>query len=511
MSFLISGTRTLAREALAANAARAATGMAALGIGEDDAVALVLRNDFAFFEAAQAAALIGAYAVPVNWHFTAEEAGYIFRDCGAKLVLLHADLLERIAAAIPADVPVLIVKTPPEIADAYAIAPEHCAVPPGHQAWDDWLAGHAPWTAPAKPMRANIIYTSGTTGRPKGVRRAPATTPEVQQRLARTMAQVFGIRPGETIRAAITGPLYHAAPNAFARASLREAQCIVLQPRFDAEELLQLIERHRLTHLHMVPTMFVRLLKLPEAVKRRFDLSSLRFVVHGAAPCPPEVKREMIAWWGPVINEYYGGTETGGAISHTAAEALKKPGTVGRPIEGAAVKIIDAAGRVVGVNEVGEIYVRVAGNPDFTYQGLPEQRREIEREGFITLGDIGYLDADGYLFLCDRARDMVISGGVNIYPAEIESVLVTMPGVRDCAVFGIPDEEYGESLCAHIEVDEGAMLSAEGIKTFLRRHLAGYKVPKRIEFCQALPREDSGKIYKRKLRAPYWEGTGRQI
>ena len=511
MSFLISGARMLEREMLAANAARAAAGMAALGIGEDDAVALVLRNDFAFFEAAQAAALIGAYAVPVNWHFTAEEAGYVLRDCGAKLVILHADLLDRVAAAVPAGIPVLVAATPPEIAAAYAIPPERCAVPSTHKAWDDWLARQALWTAPAKPMRANIIYTSGTTGRPKGVRRAPATTPEMQQRLARTMAQVFGIRAGETIRAGITGPLYHAAPNAFARACLREAECVVLQPRFDAEELLQLIERHRLTHLHMVPAMFVRLLKLPAAVKRRYDLSSLRFVVHGAAPCPPEVKRAMIQWWGPVINEYYGGTETGGVVFHGAAEALERPGTVGRPIEGAVVTIIDAAGRARGVNEVGEIYLRVAGNPDFTYQGLPEQRREIERDGFITLGDIGYFDADGYLFLCDRARDMVISGGVNIYPAEIENVLTTMPGVRDCAVFGIPDEEYGESLCAHIEAEAGTMLSADGVKTFLRRHLAGYKVPKRIEFCGTLPREDSGKIYKRKLRAPYWEGTGRRI
>src|SRR5215472_6439847 len=394
MSFLISGTRTLARDALAAKAARAAAGMAALGIGEDDAVALVLRNDFAFFEAAQAAALIGAYAVPVNWHFTVEEAGYILRDCGAKLVILHADLLEGIAAAVPAGIPMLVAATPPKIAAAYAIPPERCAAPMGYEGWKDWLAHQALWTAPAKPMRANIIYTSGTTGRPKGVRRAPAAAPETQQHLARTMAQVFGIRPGETIRAGITGPLYHAAPNAFARACLREAECIVLQPRFDAEELLRLIERHRLTHMHMVPTMFVRLLKLPEAAKRRYDLSSLRFVVHGAAPCPPAVKQRMIECWGPVINEYYGGTETGGAVFHTAAEALKKPGTVGRPIEGAAVKIIDGAGRALAANEVGEIYLRVAGNPDFTYQGLPEQRREIERDGFITLGDLGYLDDD---------------------------------------------------------------------------------------------------------------------
>jgi long-chain acyl-CoA synthetase len=511
MAFLMSGTRTLERETLAANAARAATGMAMLGIGEDDAVALVLRNDFAFLEAAQAAALIGAYAVPVNWHFTAEEAGYILRDCGAKLVIVHADLLERVAEAIPAGVPVLVVTTPPEIAAAYAVAAEGCRVPSGRQAWHDWLAGKARWATPAKPMRANIIYTSGTTGRPKGVRRAPAATAMMQEHLARTMAQVFGIRASETIRAGITGPLYHAAPNAFARACLREAECIVLQPRFDAEALLQLIERHRLTHLHMVPTMFVRLLKLPEAVKRRYDLSSLRFVVHGAAPCPPLVKQQMIQWWGPVINEYYGGTETGGAVFHTAAEALRKPGTVGRPIAGAVVKIFDAVGRELGANEMGEIYLGVAGNPDFTYQGLPEKRREIERDGLITLGDIGYLDADGYLFLCDRARDMVISGGVNIYPAEIEQVLVTMPGVRDCAVFGIPDEEYGEALCAHIEVEDAAVLSADAVRSFLRHHLAGYKVPRQIEFTCVLPREDSGKIYKRKLRAPYWEGTGRRI
>ena len=511
MSFLLSGTRALTREALQANAARAAAGFAALGIGEDDAVALMLRNDFAFFEAALGAALIGAYAVPVNWHFTAEEAGYILRDCGAKLVVVHADLFEQVAAAIPSSVPFLIVPPPPEIAAAYAIAPEYCAVPAGHAAWEDWLPGQALWSAPARPMRANIIYTSGTTGRPKGVRRTPAVTPETQQRLMRTMAQVFGIVPGETIRAGITGPLYHAAPNAFARAAVREAQCIVLQPRFDAEELLRLIERHRLTHLHMVPTMFVRLLKLPEAVQRRYDLSSLRFVVHGAAPCPPAVKRRMIDWWGPVINEYYGGTETGGAVFHTAAEALSKPGTVGRPIEGAAVRIFDAAGRELGANEIGEIYLGVAGNPDFTYQGLPEKRREIERDGLITLGDIGYRDEDGYLFLCDRVRDMVISGGVNIYPTEIETVLATMPGVRDCAVFGIPDDEYGESLCAHVELEDDARVSADEIRRFLRRHLAGYKVPKHIEFCHALPREDSGKIYKRKLRAPYWEGTGRQI
>jgi long-chain acyl-CoA synthetase len=291
----------------------------------------------------------------------------------------------------------------------------------------------------------------------------------------------------------------------------RAGAFMVLQPRFDAEELLQLVERHRITHLHMVPTMFVRLLKLPEAVRRKYDLSSLRFVAHGAAPCAPAVKKQMIEWWGPVINEYYGGTETGATVFHTAAEALRKPGTVGRVVEGAVVKVLDAEGRELGPNQVGELYMRIVGITDFTYHGMDEKRREVERRGLITVGDIGYVDEDGYVFLCDRARDMVISGGVNIYPAEIESVLITMPGVGDCAVFGIPDEEYGEALCAHVELQEGARLAADDVRAFLRAHLAKYKVPKLVEFRCELPREDSGKIFKRKLRAPYWEAVGRQI
>jgi long-chain acyl-CoA synthetase len=511
MALMLSGAREMTEAALQRNAARAASGLAVLGVGEDAAVALVLRNDFAYFEAASGAQIVGAYAVPVNWHFTAEEAGYVIRDCGAKVVVVHADLLRQIAPGFPRDIAVLVVPTPPEIAAAYGVAAERCAVPAGSVDWNEWLTRQALWTEPPKPLRSNIIYTSGTTGRPKGVRRAPATA-AIQQVNARMAAQVFGIRAGGSgIRTVITGPVYHAAPNAYARFAVREGGLVVLQPRFDAEGLLQLIERHRISHLHMVPTMFVRLLKLPEATRRRYDISSLTFVVHGAAPCPPAVKRQMIEWWGPVINEYYGGTETAGAVFHTSAEALRKPGTVGRPIDGAVVKVFDPEGKELGANAVGEIYLRLTGGADFTYHGLDEKRREVERDGLITLGDIGYIDEDGYVFLCDRARDMAISGGVNIYPAEIEAVLITMAGVRDCAVFGIPDEEYGEALCAHIEVDAGARISAEEVRGFLGRHIARYKIPKVVEFCAALPREDTGKIFKRKLRAPYWQGSGRQI
>jgi long-chain acyl-CoA synthetase len=507
---ILSGARTLKQSALLQRAAQAASGFASLGIGENGAVAMILRNDFAFFEAAMGAGLVGAYAVPVNWHFTADEGGYIIRDCGAGAVVVHADLLPRISDGIPAGVSVFVVPTPPEIRDAYGIDPAACAVPSGATDWDEWVSRQAPWTQPPRPSRTNMIYTSGTTGRPKGVRREPAT-PEMQAAMMAMVSRIFDIRPGEGIRTVVTGPVYHSAPNLYALSAARDGGLVVLQPRFDAEDLLRQIEQHRITHLHMVPTMFVRLLKLPAEIRRKYDLSSLKFVVHAAAPCPPDVKRQMVEWWGPIINEYYGGTETGGAVFHTAEEALKKPGTVGRPIPGAVVKILDAAGKELGPGEIGEVYLRIGGFPDFTYNGMDDKRREVERDGLITCGDVGYLDEDGYLFLCDRVRDMVISGGVNIYPAEIEAVLIGMPGVQDCAVFGVPDEEYGESLAAFIQPQPGAALTADAVRAWLRDRVAGYKVPKLVEFSTELPREDSGKIFKRKLRAPYWEKAGRQI
>jgi len=418
--------------------------------------------------------------------------------------------LPQIRDGIPPGVAVFVVPTPPEIRDAYGIATDQGAVPAGAIAWDGWIASHPGWTQPPRPTRTNMIYTSGTTGRPKGVRRQPAT-PDMQAAMTAMISRIFDIRPGEGIRTVVTGPVYHSAPNLYALCAARDGGLVILQPRFDAEDLLCQVELHRITHLHMVPTMFVRLLKLPPEARRRYDLSSLRFVTHAAAPCPPDVKRQMIEWWGPVINEYYGGTETGGAIFHTSAEALRKPGTVGRPIDGAVVKIFDATGKELGPGEIGEVYIRIGGFPDFTYHGMTDKRREVERGGLITCGDIGYVDADGYLFLCDRARDMVISGGTNIYPAEIEAVLIGMPGVQDCAVFGIPDEEYGESLAACIEPQEGATLTADAVRGWLRERIAAYKVPRLVRFERGLPREDSGKIFKRKLRAPYWEKAGRQI
>lgn len=495
---------------IAANAARGAGGLSALGIGEDDSVALMVRNDFATFELNMAAGQLGAYAVPINWHFTADEAGYILSDCQAKALVIHADLLAQIAAGVPRDVKVLVVPTPPEIADAYGLPPEKCTAPPGVETWEEFVARSAPNTQPPKASRGSMIYTSGTTGRPKGVRRQPAT-PEQQAGAVVEIGKHWGLIADPAIVVMMNGPMYHSAPAAYGMQSARLGLNVVLQPRFEAEDMLRLIQRHKVSHMHIVPTMFVRLLRLPAEVKQKYDLSSLRWITHGAAPCAPAVKRQMIDWWGPVINEYYGATETGIVVWHNSAQALQKPGTVGRVVDGATMRIVDEQGRDVKQGEIGEIYLRGPLYNDFTYNNDEAKRREVALGDLVTVGDVGYQDEDGYLYLCDRKRDMIISGGVNIYPAEIESVLIQMPGVRDCAVFGIPDEEFGEQICAFVEPVAGTAIDAIAVRQYLAGHVARYKVPKVVEFSPALPREDSGKIFKRKLRAPYWEKAGRSI
>ncbi len=505
---LVLGERFLARDELSARAARAAGGFAALGVGAGDAVALLMRNDLPFFEASFAAAHLGAYAVPFNWHATAHEVAYLLRDCGARVLVGHADLLARIGDAIPEGVAVFAVETPAELCAAHRLEEADGRLRPGMIEWNAWRENQPVWQGAPPATTESIIYTSGTTGKPKGVRRQPPT-PEQLVHIDAMRRQIYGMKPG--IRALLPGPLYHSAPNGFGLRAARIGERLVLMPRFDPEELPRLVERHRIDTLLMVPTMFVRLLKLPEATRRRYDLSSLTFVIHAAAPCPVEVKRAMIDWWGPIINEFYGGTESGAISFCTSAEWLAHPGTVGRLVEGATVRILDDDGAPCPTGVPGEVFMRLAYYPDFTYQGQPEKRREIERDGLITLGDVGYLDAENYLYLCDRKRDMAIIGGTNVYPAEIEAVLVGMTGVRDCAVFGIPDAEYGEVLMAVVEPQPGAALDAAQIEVYLRRYFTGFKLPRRIEIAADLPREDSGKIFKRRLRAPYWEKAGRSI
>jgi long-chain acyl-CoA synthetase len=515
MGEIISGERRITTEAVLERAARAASGLASLGVSRGDTVAVYLRNDIAFFEASYAAGFLGAYPTPVNWHYTEDEARYLFENSGARAIVIHADMIEPVRAALPPGVPVLAVETPPEVAEAYGIEPARRAVPEGFIDWSRWLETFEPGDEANRPAApGTIIYTSGTTGRPKGVRRF-APTPEQTARSGRIIAAGFGfsgyVDDPSDIVTVVTGPMYHSAPNAYGLSAGRMAGRTILQARFDAEDLLRLIETERVTHLHMVPIMFNRLIKLPDAVKAKYDVSSLRFVVHAAAPCPIPTKRAMIEWWGAVINEYYGSTETGIVVFCDSEQWLAHPGTVGRPIDDADVKVIDADGASLPAGDVGEVVAKVPSGPDFTYHGDDQKRREAEKAGLIAPGDIGYFDADGFLYLCDRAKDMIISGGVNIYPAEIEAELIKMPGVADCGVFGIPDEEYGEAVCAVVQPAPGVELSEADVRAYLRARVAGYKVPKTVDFHAELPREDSGKIFKRKLREPYWAGLERRI
>ncbi len=507
---IVSGERHIDHPTLAKQIRQASGGFIDAGIQPGETVAILLRNDIAFFVATFGAQAAEAYPVPVNWHGKAEDISYILRDCGARLIVIHADLLARIGDGIPEDCRVLVVPTPPEIAEAYSVPPEICNVPRDRVNWDRWLTEQREQPDTALSARGSIIYTSGTTGNPKGVVRAPAEG-TARERMYGIVDEIFGVSRDTPVRSIIAGPLYHPAPNFSAMRSAEPGSLVVLQPKFSELALLEMIDRYRITHLNMVPTMFIRLLRIDEDVRSSFDVSSLKRVTHAAAPCPVDVKQRMIEWWGPMIYEFYGGTETGTVTLHGSEEALAKPGTVGKPINNCVVKILAEDGAEQPTGETGEVFARNNNLPDFTYLGLPEKRAEVQRGDLITVGDIGYLDEDGYLFLCDRKRDMVISGGVNIYPAEIENVLLSMPGVKDCAVFGIPDGEFGESVCAHVEPLESGSLEPAEIASWLRQRIPGYKVPRTIKIDFDLPREDSGKIMKRRLRTPYWQASGRSI
>jgi long-chain acyl-CoA synthetase len=505
---IISGERRRSFDEINDRAGRMAGGLQRLGVKQGDSVSILMRNDIAFIEAAYAVARLGAYGVPVNWHFKPEEITYVIADSGSKILIAHADMLYQLRDAVPPGTVTLSVSPPPEILASYRIDPAHVATPAGAIDLDTWLAEQAPYDGPVVPQPHNMIYTSGTTGHPKGVRRF-APTPAQAASADQMRARVYGLSEGA--RALLPGPLYHSAPNAFALRAGRLGGALVMMPRFEPEEFLRIVQDEKIDTVFMVPTMFIRLMKLPVEVRAKYDVSSLRHVIHAAAPCPPDVKKAMIDWWGPVIFEFYGSTESGAVTFANSEDALKKPGTVGKIAPGAELRFLGDDGQILPQGEIGEIYSRIAGNPDFTYHNKPEKRAEIDRDGFITSGDVGYIDGDGYVFICDRKRDMVISGGVNIYPAEIEAALHALPGVHDCAVFGIPDEEFGEALMAVIEPQPGVVLNLALVRSELKRQLADYKVPKQMEIQSNLPREDSGKIFKRRLRDPYWARAGRTI
>ncbi len=478
-------------------ALRVTRGLSELGVGAGDRVALLLRNSIEFLEASIATVPLGASAVPINWHWRSEEIAHVLADSGARVLVMHAALAPSVEGVVPEGVSVVVVDDG---------AGE--SAPLGAHSWEAWQRTLDPWQQAPEGAPVSIIYTSGTTGKPKGVVREQSSD-ETREASRALLAEIFQLGEGE--RTVIPAPLYHTAPNVYALACALLGMDMTIMERFDAEEFLRIVEEHGVTVVQMVPTMFVRLLALDEELRRSYDTSSLRWIVHAAAPCPADVKRAMIDWLGPIVAEYYGGTETGPVTFVTSEEWLAHPGTVGRPLGSARVKILGEDGSELGPGESGEIFAWLDLFPDFTYEGDDDKRRAVEHEGLISVGDVGYLDAEGYLYLNDRRSDMVISGGVNIYPAEIEACLLSLDGVRDCAVFGIPDEEFGEALAAHVELDEGAQLDEDDVREHVRTHLASYKTPRLVRFEAALPREDSGKIFKRRLREPYWAGRERAI
>ncbi|MBM7276365.1 AMP-binding protein [Gordonia rubripertincta] len=480
-------------------AARLATALSELGVGHGDRYAIVMRNCVEFVEASMAGAAIGAVPVPVNWHWTRDDLHHLLSDSGSKVVIVHTDLLPGVESVLPTGVEVVEAGVPAAVAAAYLpVQPELTGRYPDLESLID---RSEPTTAPNTAPPLSVIYTSGTTGTPKGIVRQPVP-PRDGQRLGQLMVEALAF--GDSRSTLIPTPLYHSAPNTHAMFAVTLGLDLEIMPRFDPEGLLRLVADRRLEHIQMVPIMFSRLLKLPAEVRSDHDLSSLRSVVHAAAPCPPEIKRAMIGWFGPIIHEFYGGSETGPVVICSSGDWLEHPGTVGRPFADVEVRILDD-GVEVATGETAEIYVRPPSAwPDFTYLDNEKKRRDMESDGFLSVGDIGRVDADGFVYLSDRRNDMVNSGGVNIYPAEIESCIHALPGIGDVAVFGIPDDEYGEALACHVELVDGATVDTDDIRDHVGRHLARYKIPKVIVIDDRLPREDTGKLFKRRVKEQYW-------
>jgi len=476
-----SGSRTFAE--LHANANRLVRALRRRGVGPGDAVALICGNRPAFAEVVAACLRGGLRLTPINWHLTGDEAGYIAADCEARAIIGDASLAACVTGAAAA-------------APAATVRLAAGGVIEGFESYEDALAGQAGHDIEDPTPGGSMLYTSGTTGRPKGVRRPPAAAVSVN---------LYGYDEGGDDVHLCTGPLYHAAPLAFSLAApLAWGIGVVLMEQWEPEEALRLIEQCRVTHTHMVPTMFHRLLSLPAETRAAYDLSSLRFVLHGAAPCPAPVKAAMIDWIGPIIWEYYAATEGAGTFCDSATW-LARPGTVGKPVDGQVI-VGDEAGNQLPPGETGLLYLKVPVSGGFEYFKDPDKTAATYRGMYFTLGDVGHVDADGYLFLTDRTANLIISGGVNIYPAEVDAALLEHPAVGDVATIGIPNHEWGEEVKAVVELQPGVdatpELAAELVE-FCRQRLARFKCPRSVDFVGTLPRQDNGKIYKRLLRDRY--------
>jgi long-chain acyl-CoA synthetase len=459
------------------------------GVEPGAAVAILCRNRPEWAEVWAASTRGGYRLTPVNWHLTGEEAAYIVDDCEAVVLVADASVaaVAREAAACAPGARVCL------------------AVDGAIEGFDDYEAalGAEDDAALADPSYGSqMLYTSGTTGRPKGVTRGPVSAGTAA---ATTMASFFDYRPGRDVNLC-TGPLYHAAPLAFGlTVPFLNGATVVLMDGWDAQETLSLVERHAVTHMHMVPTMFVRMLKLPSEVRDRYDLSSLRNILHGAAPCPPSVKQALIDWLGPVVYEYYAATE--GVGTWVGPEAwLAKPGTVGKVDPPDHIKIADDDGVELPRGEIGTIFLKAPDIGRFEYFQDPAKTASAYRGDYFTLGDVGYVDDDGFLFLTDRSTNLIIFGGSNVYPAEVDNVLLEHEAVLDVATIGVPDAEWGEVVKAVVELQRGFTGTPELERALIelaRERLAHFKCPRSIDFVDRLPRDDNGKIYKRKLRDHY--------
>jgi long-chain acyl-CoA synthetase len=465
------------------------------GIGAGDSIAVVIRNRPEFVEALVAADRSGIRFTPINYHLKGEEIGYIVDNCEAKAFIAEASL---------GTAPTEALRGAPNVRLALSIGGEM----EGFQPYDAVIDRFSGADIDDPTLGARMLYTSGTTGRPKGVYREhrEPTKPEWEGSLA-------NYRPGQDVNLC-TGPAYHAAPLLInVITPLVSGATVVMMERWDAEETLRLTQEHRVTHTHMVATMFHRLLQLPEETREKYDTSSMRLIIHGAAPCPVHVKRSMIEWFGPIVWEYYAATEGGGGFIVGSEEWLKKPGTVGRPGPEFDNKILDDDGNEVPTGTVGTIYMRAPAQGRFQYFKDDKKTASSYRGEHFTLGDMGYFDEDGYLFLTGRSAELIISGGVNIYPQEVDNELLKHPAVLDVCTIGAPNEEWGEEVKSVVQLRPGYEPSealTQELMAWARERLAHFKCPRTIDYSTDLPRLPSGKIQRRTVREPYWHGRSTQ-
>jgi long-chain acyl-CoA synthetase len=476
---------------------RVAALLYAAGLRRGDGVALVLPNRREFLELTWACQLSGLYYSAVNTHFTPDEVSYVVEDSEARAVFVDASMAELANHLLAAN---------PNVEVRIAVGGEL----PGWRGYDAAVAGVG--EAPPPSDGSEMLYSSGTTGRPKAVRRPlpmDGNGSWAQGVLERALSKGYAMTSSDVYLS--PAPLYHAAGVNYTMAVQRVGAASILMRKFDAETVLRLIAGHRVTHAQFVPTMFVRMLKLPAAVRASYDVSSLRCVIHAAAPCPVEVKRQMMDWFGPIIYEYYGGTEGFAGCTIGPEAWLAHPGSVGKPFS--PVHVVAEDGVELPVGQSGELFFE--GGPQFEYFKDPEKTASVSNDrGWRSLGDMGYLDEDGYLYLTDRSSFMIVSGGVNIYPQEAENLLTMHPKLVDAAVFGVPNDEFGEEVKAVVQPAEGVAagleLEAELIE-YCRTHLATYKCPRTVEFASELPRDPNGKLYKRRIRERYWQGRTSRI